>query len=114
MDVRRALQSWNPARADPEGAILAKTLMDMRRLRKSLPRRQTFAQRIRSHAARATPIDQMTLGPVRGAAEAIEDLHVTANVRDDGFWIKLVYGPAFALLGPDQVWTRDRITELVT
>ena len=88
--------------------------MDIRRLlRKSSIRRHAFTQRVLSHNRQATSFDQMTLGPVRGAAEAIDDLHVTADVRPDAFWIKPVYGPGFDLLGPDKRWIRDRVTELV-
>ena len=58
-------------------------------------------------------MNQMTLGPVRGVAEAVEDLHVKATVGKNGFWIKPVYGPAFDLLSNNRKWICSCVTDVV-
>ena len=65
------------------GAILAKILLDVRKLLlKCLAPLTQFAQRVTHHTRKGTPIEQMLLGPIRGVAESLEDLHLSAKIND--------------------------------
>ena len=88
----------NPARADPEGAVMAKTFEDFRRmLGKNKLRCQNFIAAVRRYASRGKPQNKCCIGPVKSFVEAVMELEVETRFRGDEIWVIPKHGPQWNL-----------------